>query len=244
MDSRSPSVKEAQEWPIPLALRQELLDALWGADSPPQPMSYEAFLAWASEGMHAEWVDGRVVEMSPASRKHQQLVGLLYQLLANFVSLHGLGEALMAPFQMKLAQSGREPDLLFVSSDNLARLGNTYLDGPADLVVEVISPDNPGRDRGEKYYEYEAAGIPEYWLIDPIQERVEFYRLNQDGQYELGPVVDGIYRSPTLPGFWLNPDWLWQDPLPSSLRLLAQITGADVGLVDALEESMRAQEEG
>lgn len=205
--------------------------------------SYEEFLAWAEEGTHAEWVDGQVRPMHPVSRKHQRAVCFLLHLLTNFSQLRGLGEVLMAPFQMKLANSGREPDLLFVASENLERLGATYLDGPADLVVEVISPDNPGRDRGEKYYEYEAAGIPAYWLIDPINERVEFYELNQAGQYELGAVVDGIYRSPTLPGFWLKPAWLWQEPLPSPLRLLAEITGADPALVDALEAAMRNSDE-
>lgn len=46
----------------------------------------------------------------------------------------------------------------------------TYLDGPADLVVGIVSPDSVGRDRGEKFYEYAQGGVPEYWLIDPQLE--------------------------------------------------------------------------
>jgi Uma2 family endonuclease len=83
---------------------------------------------------------------------------------------------------MKLAQSGREPDLLFVAQTNLERLKETYLDGPADLVVEIVSPEGVGRDRGVKFYEYAQGGVPEYWLIDPQTEWAEFYRL-EEGHY-------------------------------------------------------------
>lgn len=58
----------------------------------------------------------------------------------------------------------------FVASEHLDRLKETYLDGPADLVVGIVSPDSVGRDRGEKFYEYAQGGVPEYWLIDPQLE--------------------------------------------------------------------------
>jgi len=61
---------------------------------------------------------------------------------------------------------GRVPDLLFVTSAHVGRQHPTYLDGPRDLAVKIISPDSVGRDRGEKVVEYEQAGIPEYWLAD------------------------------------------------------------------------------
>ena len=126
-----------------------------------------------------------------------------------------LGKILLPPFQMKLPRSGREPDLIFVATGHLDRLKPTFLDGPADLVVEVISTESLARDRGEKFYEYEEAGIPEYWLIDPIRERVEFYRLDAQGRYDLIlPDVDGVYRTPILPGFWLRVAWLWSPPAP------------------------------
>jgi Uma2 family endonuclease len=53
------------------------------------------------------------------------------------------------------------------------------------LIVEIISPESSGRDRGEKFYEYEMAGVREYWLIDPQREQVEFYELNAEGRYTL-----------------------------------------------------------
>ena len=116
------------------------------------------------------------------------------------------------------------PDLLFVAREHLDRLHETYLDGPADLAVEIISPDSLGRDRGEKFAEYESAGLPEYWLIDPIRRQAEFYELDAHGHYRL--VVagqSGRYHSRALPGLWLEVDWFWQSPLPDPIEILEQL---------------------
>lgn len=193
-------------------LRRRLLAALL-EPTQPRPMTYEEFLAWADEDTLAEWVDGEVVMTSPASKLHQAISGFLYTVLSIYGESKGLGMVFPPPFQMKLEKSGREPDLLFVASTHLDRLRETYLDGPADLVVEIVSPESVGRDRGEKFYEYEQAGIPEYWLIDPQREEAEFYQLDERGHYRLiWPDAEGIYRSKILEGFWLRVDWLWQPP--------------------------------
>ena len=82
------------------------------------------------------------------------------------------------------------------------------------------------RDRGTKYYEYERARIPEYWLIDPLAQRAEFYQLGENGQYNLLlPGEDGRYHSRQLPGFWLRLAWLWQNPLPAPDDALLEISG-------------------
>jgi hypothetical protein len=74
--------------------------------------------------------------------------------------------------------------------------------------------------------EYEAAGIPEYWLIDPVRLEAVFYQLGEDGHYHAGSIdQDGIYRSAVLAGFWLRVAWLWQQPLPPVLDVAAQIGG-------------------
>ncbi len=178
----------------------------------PQKMTYKEFLAWADEDTLAEWVDGEVVMYSPASKQHQNLADFLTSVLRAFVEQHHLGVVLSAPFQMKL-EHGREPDLLFVANEHLERLKETHLEGPADLVVEIVSPESVGRDRGEKFYEYERAGIPEYWLIDPLREQAEFYQLGVQGRYRmLVPEAERIYRSVVVPGFWLRVVWLWKTP--------------------------------
>jgi len=129
---------------------------------------------------------------------------------------------------MKLERSGREPDLLFVASEHLDRLRDLYLDGPADLAIEVTSPTSISRDRGEKYVEYESAGVREYWLIDPDRQQAEFYQLGDDGRYRLAALdEEGRYHSKVLPGFWLKPAWLWQRPMLEVNEVLIKIGGRE-----------------
>ena len=209
--------------PAERPLRRQMLNVLL-APAQPARMSYEEFLAWADEDTLAEWVKGEVIMTSPASLLHQSIGGFLAQLIGIYVEEHDLGALIVPPFQMKLASSGREPYLLFVASEHLHRLHDTYLAGPADLAVEIISPESVGRDRGEKFYEYEQAGIPEYWLLDPHTRRAEFYQLDPAGVYQLiAPDREGIYRSAIVPGFWLRISWLWQRPLPRVLDVLREL---------------------
>ncbi len=223
-------------------LRRQLLEVLLASAEPRkmtrQLMTYEEFLAWADEDTLAEWVDGEVVMYSPASRRHQSIAGFLTGVMHIFVEQRDLGVVLSAPFQMKLAQSGREPDLLFVAQEHLERLKENYLDGPADLVVEIVSPESVGRDRGEKFYEYARGGAPEYWLIDPQMEWAEFYRL-EEGHYRLAfGGKEGEYHALVLPHFKLRVEWLWQEPLPSPLRTLADIVGVDPSLAESFERAL------
>jgi Uma2 family endonuclease len=194
--------------------------------TPPGRMSYEEFLEWCDEDTWAEWVDGEVIVLTPASDRHQDLVRFLVQVLGIYVETKGLGVVRPAPFQMKTGPDlpGREPDLLFVAKEHLNRLKETHLDGPADLVVEIISPESRLRDRGEKFAEYELGGVKEYWLIDPEEQRSDFYVLGEDDRYERHrPDSQGVYHSETLRGFWLNVDWLWPEPLPPVLDVLKEL---------------------
>ncbi len=185
-------------------------------------MSYEAFLEWADEDTLAEWVDGKVVFLSPPSTRHQLLVRFLIASLSAFIEASDAGVLLPSPYQMKLGPDlpGREPDLLFIAKENLSRLQKNRLVGPADLAVEIISPESRARDRGEKFYEYEQAGIKEYWLVDPDREQAEFHRLDAHGIYQLVPLAEGVFESEVLAGLKPEPAWLWQEPLSPLMSIL------------------------
>ena len=187
-------------------------------------VTYQEFLNEIDEDSLAEWVDGEIVMSSPASLKHQKITLFLAKILDEYVGAKELGEIITAPFQMKLDRSGREPDIIFVKTENLDRLQKTYLDGPADLAVEIISPESLGRDRGRKFIEYEENGLPEYWLIDPIRSWVECYALDDAGHYDtLFAGREGNYESQVVEGFRFQIEWLWQTPLPPLLEVLKEL---------------------
>jgi Uma2 family endonuclease len=165
-------------------------------------------------------VDGAVIVVSPPSTRHQEVTGFLLQVAGMFVQSKDLGALLFASYLMHLPDidRAREPDLLFVRWERTHLITRNHLAGPADLVVEVVSPESGGRDRGEKFVEYEKAGIPEYWLIDPDRQQAEFYLLSEEGRYHLSVLEgQGLFHSKVIPGFWLKVEWLWQSPPPAAL---------------------------
>ena len=184
-------------------------------------MTYEQFLQREGDEVRAEWVEGEVVMMAPVSDEHDDVAGLLYSLLRAYVEARGLGVVKHDPFQMKTGPKlpGRAPDVLFLAKKHLARKKRTHVEGPADVVVEVISPATRAVDRGDKFYEYESGGVKEYWLIDPERKQAEFYVLGRDGIYKPVAVEDEIFRSRVINGFWLRTAWLWQRPLPLLVAL-------------------------
>jgi len=199
----------------------------------PEPlrMTYEQWLAWEYSSGLTEWVDGEVIIMSPPSIAHQRVLQLFAFILAMLQQVLGNGQLVVAPVAMRLNSSGpvREPDVLYVMEEHLDRFSARQLDGPADLVVEVISDDSVARDRVDKFYEYQAGGVCEYWIIDPREQtrRVDLYALDQDGRYQpVPPEVGGIYRSKVLPGFWLRESWLWQET-PNTLAYATEVVGVE-----------------
>jgi Uma2 family endonuclease len=192
-------------------------------------MSYEEWLAWdGSSGRQTEWVGGEVIVFMPPKLAHQDLLLFLAELLVRFVRRRRLGRVFVAAIEMKLSsqKASREPDILFLATEHLHRVTPERIDGPADLAVEIVSDDSVTRDKRDKRAEYAAAGIPEYWILDPRpgRQRAEFLRLGPDGEYHEGPRDEaGHYHSAVLAGFWLDPAWLWQQPLPDPDDVLARV---------------------
>lgn len=202
-------------------------------------MSYEEWLDWDHEGGLSEWVDGEVIQHMPTKGEHQRVVDFLNRLLGLFVRLLHLGMVRSAPFAIRALPDGpgREPDLFFLAAEHMNQLTRDELKGPADLVIEVISNDSVTRDRDEKFAEYQAGGVREYWIIDPRPQRLraDFYVLDPRGRYRPVPLGDDdIYHSTVLPNFWLNTNWLWQED-PDPLLALAEIAGAE-RVIAALRE--------
>lgn len=196
------------------------------------PMSYAEFQALAPESGQAEWVDGEVILFMPPKTVHQVLSDFLARLIGLYIDLYQLGVLVSAPFEMLARPGGaaREPDLLFVARGNLERLKERRLEGPADLVIEIISDESAARDRSDKFYEYQEAGIGEYWIIDPRpgKTRADFYTLQADGRYQAAlPDAEGWYHATIIPGLRVQTAWLLDADRPDPLMALAALRGLD-----------------
>lgn len=179
----------------------------------------------------SEWINGEVIVHMPIEEEHQRVVDFLNRLLGLFVRALRLDIVRSAPFAMRTLPDGpgRKPNLFSLAEEHKARLTRHELARPADLAAEVISDDSVARDRDEKFYEYQAAGVREYWIIDPRPGRLraDFYVLDARGRYRaVPPDDDNIYRSTALPGFWLDVEWLWR-PDPNPLAALGRIVGTE-----------------
>jgi Uma2 family endonuclease len=128
--------------------------------------------------------DGTIEVLPMPSLPHQRVALFLYRMLWAFVNEHGLGEVLTAPLPVRLwSKKFREPDILFLNAVTRLQQAKQYVVHP-DLVMEVVSPDDPERDYEKKRQEYAQARIPEYWIVDPFQEGILVLFL-QDQEYKV-----------------------------------------------------------
>ncbi len=140
-----------------------------------------------------ELKDGNIRVLEMPTQAHQLILEFLFDVFRAFIKPRNLGRMVVAAMRMKIREDEfREPDLLFMSAKNLHRAGNEYWDG-ADLVVEIVSDHPAGRTRDlkEKRDDYAAAGISEYWIVDPRERRVIVLTLDGSQYVTAGEYAPG-----------------------------------------------------
>jgi Uma2 family endonuclease len=169
-----------------------------------------------------EWVEGNVIQMSPVHDYHDGMTLYVATLLSAYFELKPIGRIRREPFVMKQTAplSGREPDIQVILNTNPHQLTPTYMDGPADICIEVVSPESVTRDYGEKFEEYEKSGVREYGIKDYLHRECRFFRLNDQGHYvHYTEDAEGNYRTPLLPGLVLHVPTLWEANLPGPIAI-------------------------
>lgn len=153
-----------------------------------------------------EFSDG-VIEVLPMPTKYHQAVSRVLFLALLAVMQRIGGDLFYAPLRLEVrAGKFREPDLLLVLNRDDPRAQNEYWTG-ADLVIEIVSPDKPQRDTEEKPIEYAEAGIPEYWIVNPLTNTITVLVLDGAEYVEHGVFQRGERaRSKLLSGFSISVD--------------------------------------
>ena len=163
------------------------------------------------DGKRYEVIDGGLFVTPPPVTRHQVASFELSWRIGAYVAQHPIGRMLPAPIGVVLDdENGLQPDLVFVSRDREAIIGERGIDGAPDLVVEVLCPSTRSRDRGIKMHRYAAAGVTHYWMLDPRSKALEAYKLGEDGYAVLGTLASGeIFRPELFPGLEIPIDRLW-----------------------------------
>lgn len=175
-------------------LREVLLEAL-----PAQGRWSEEDYLWLTDRTRRplEFSDGAIEVLPMPTDQHQVILFLLAQLFAGPIQPRG-GVVLFSPLRLRVRPGKfREPDILILRDARDPRRQNRYWLG-ADLVVEIVSADKPERDLVEKRQDYAEARIPEYWIVNPLNETIAVLVL-RDGVYvDRGPFVRGTRATSAL----------------------------------------------
>ena len=174
-------------------------------------LTYDDLLHMPDDRNRYELFEG-VLEVTPApGTGHQIAVLNLAVLLAGHVRRRRLGKVFVAPCDVLLSNTSVvEPDLFFVAREGRAAILPRYVQGPPDLVVEVLSPSTAQRDQGAKRQLYAAFGVPHYWVLDPQARQVTAYVL-ESGEYRQTAVARGDEQlaAPPFPDLVIPLAELW-----------------------------------
>ncbi|MBW5447103.1 Uma2 family endonuclease [Cohnella sp. CFH 77786] len=165
------------------------------------PMTYGEYASLPEDGNRYELVDGFLELMSPSASTLHQLISHRIQFkLTQTCDRDNI--ILDAPIDLILSdREVRQPDLVVLHRSRLSLLTRRGIEGPPDLVAEILSPSSIRRDKVGKRNTYAKYGIPEYWIIDPASWTLEQYVLTDSGAYDLLDVFAGDepVRSERLP---------------------------------------------
>jgi Uma2 family endonuclease len=158
--------------------------------------TYADYLTWP-DSERWELIEGEPYAMSPApSRIHQEIIGELFFQVRSYLSGKNC-RAYVAPFDVVLidenndSESSRnvvQPDITIVCDKD--KLDDKGCKGSPDMVIEVVSPSTASQDYVKKLNLYEKYAIKEYWIVNPNNNNIFIYKLDENKQYSQVKVYD------------------------------------------------------
>ena len=183
-----------------------------------RPATMDDLHKMPDDGRRYELIGG-VIYVSPAPLvKHQAVALELAERLSQHVKAHRLGQVFVAPLDVRLSPHDVvQPDLIVVLREHRRRLTKARLEGTPDLAIEILSPSIPGHDLVRKAALYAAAGVPEYWIVDPRNDTVRVLSLENRTYVDM-PRTEETIRSQVLPRLEISvrelfavPEWMEPD---------------------------------
>jgi len=170
-------------------------------------VSYDELAQMPEDGRRYELYDGEVFVVPSPILLHQVVAMRLWRILDDYAAQTG-GFAVASPMDVVFsAFDVVQPDIVFLTSDSMRTVSlMDRVRQPPDLAVEVLSPATASNDRGRKMRMCQRYGVPEYWIVDPVEETIEIYRLAESA-YELVGTFSGTedMSSAVLPNLTLAP---------------------------------------
>jgi Uma2 family endonuclease len=190
-------------------------DDMEAAGALSRKLTYADLCQMQDDGLRHELIDGVHYVSPSASVKHQRFVVRLVARIHRYLDAHPLGEVFVSPLDVVLSDYDvLEPDVLYLTAEQVATYVRRHVHGAPALAVEVISPSSRKMDLDIKRRVYEAFGVEEYWVVDPEAERVAVYRRGEHGSF-LAPAAVTRHQgdaltTPLLPELTLSLDELFR----------------------------------
>lgn len=171
-------------------------------------LTYDDYVKIPDDGRRHEIIDGEhIVNPAPIPR-HQAVSGKLYLALAELAKA-GRAQVFYSPIDVHLSETDIvQPDLIAIATKHEHRVGQVKIEGPPELVVEILSPSTKHLDRGAKRDLYERSGVLEYWVVDTKKKAITQHVL-VDGCYRERLVTEGVVNSTAFLGFEVDIGSIW-----------------------------------
>lgn len=142
--------------------------------------TYEDYLK-TPDDVRYELIQGDLLMTPSPVTKHQRILRKIGFILEQHVTQNDLGEIFLAPYDVYFDDENVvQPDILFISRERLNLIGEKNMQGPPDLVIEILSESTAYRDLIQKKKLYARYGVKEYWIVIPEEESVGIYIIKND----------------------------------------------------------------